>query len=249
VDVFNGQQTAVVGTATSDQDGMVTFKAVPSTALVYVSHPLGYCRIEVADVRQAGSTALTAIVQPASPVTVALHPVTVAAGSISADGLTLPMSPRRIGEARFAPSSYGSYAASQPTPYLRLDDCIVWLDSLRTTPTCVFESSGRVSAMDFSFDPVGNPAAPAEGGPYSALLLQDQSRRVADYDPYDLRTLAAKHFIRRARPPAKLTWSLSRASLARAATPRRPCCRSCRCGRLPTPQPCSLRIDSRKRLP
>ncbi len=85
VDVFNGQQTAVVGTATSDQDGMVTFKAVPSTALVYVSHPLGYCRIEVADVRQAGSTALTAIVQPASPVTVALHPVTVAAGSTSAD--------------------------------------------------------------------------------------------------------------------------------------------------------------------
>ena len=53
VDVFNGQQTAVVGTATSDQDGMVTFKAVPSTALVYVSHPLGYFRIEVADVRQA----------------------------------------------------------------------------------------------------------------------------------------------------------------------------------------------------
>ena len=34
VDVFDGQQTAVVGTAASDQDGMVTFKAVPSTALV-----------------------------------------------------------------------------------------------------------------------------------------------------------------------------------------------------------------------
>ena len=201
VDVFNGQQTAVVGTATSDQDGMVTFKAVPSTALVYVSHPLGYCRIEVADVRQAGSTALTAIVQPASPVTVALHPVTVVAGSTSADGTELALHVAIVAseKARFVPSSYGSYAASQPTPYLRLDDCIVWLDSLRTTPTCVYESSGRVAAADFSFDPVGTPAAPAARGPYSALLLLDQSRRVADYDPYDLRTLAAKHFIRRAR--------------------------------------------------
>ncbi len=32
--VYDGQQTVVVGTAASDQDGMVTFKAVPSTALV-----------------------------------------------------------------------------------------------------------------------------------------------------------------------------------------------------------------------
>jgi len=201
VDVFNGQQTAVVGTAASDQDGMVTFKAVPSTALVYVNHPLGHCRIEVADVRQAGSTALTAIVQPASPVTVALHPVTVAAGSISADRSELELHVAIVAseKARFEPSSYGSYAASQPTPYLRLDDCMVWLDSLRTTPTCVFESSGRVSAKDFSFDPVGTPVAPSARGPYSALLLLDQSRRVADYDPYDLRTLAAKHFIQRAR--------------------------------------------------
>ena len=205
VDVFNGQQTAVVGTATSDQDGMVTFKAVPSTALVYVSHPLGYCRIEVADVRQAGSTALTAIVQPASPVTVALHPVTVVAGSTSADGTELELHVAIVSseKARFVPSSYGSYAASQPTPYLRLDDCIVWLDSLRTTPACVYESSGRVLATDFSFDPVGTPAALAARGPYSALLLLGQSRRVADYDPYDLRTLAAKHFIRRARPGAQ----------------------------------------------
>ena len=206
VTVYNGQQTVVIGTAASDQDGMVTFNAVPSTALVTVIHPLGYCRIEVADVRQAGSTALTAIVQPASaqpvsPVTVALHPVTVVAGSTSADGTELELHVAIVAseKARFMPSSYGSYAASQPTPYLRLDDCIVWLDSLRTTPTCVYESSGRVAATDFSFDPVGTPAAPAARGPYSALLLLDQSRRVADYDPYDLRTLAAKHFIRRAR--------------------------------------------------
>ena len=201
VTVYDGQQTVVIGTAASDQDGMVTFKAVPSTALVYVSHPLGYCRIEVADVRQAGSTAVTAIVQPASPVTVALHPVTVVAGSTSADGTELELHVAIVAseKSRFVPSSYGSYAASQPTPYLRLDDCIVWLDSLRTTPACVYESSGRVAAADFSFDPVGTPAAPAARGPYSALLLLDQSRRVADYDPYDLRTLAAKHFIRRAR--------------------------------------------------
>ena len=201
VTVFDGQQTVVIGNAASDQDGIATFNAVPSTALVTVTHSLGYCRIEVADVRQAGSTAVTAVVQPSSPVTVALHPVTVAAGSISADRTELELHVAIVASetARFVPSSYGSYAASQPTPYLRLDDCIVWLDSLRTTPTCVYESSGRVAAADFSFDPVGTPAAPSARGPYSALLLLDQSRRVADYDPYDLRTLAAKHFIRRAR--------------------------------------------------
>jgi hypothetical protein len=201
VTVFNGQQTAIVGTAESDRDGMATIKAVPGMALVSVRHPLGYCRIEVADVRQAGSTALTAIVQPASPVTAAMHPVTVVGGSPSADRAEIELQVAIVAseKARFQPSSYGSYAASQPSPYLRLDDCIVWLDALRTTPACVYESSGRVSATDFSFDPVGTPATPAARGPYSALLLLDQSRRVADYDPYDLRTLAAKHFIRRAR--------------------------------------------------
>ena len=207
VTVYNGQQTAVVGTADSDQNGMVTIKAVPSAALVYVDHPLGHCRIEIADVPQAGSTALTAIVQPQSPVTVALLPVTVPAGGISADRTEVELHVSIVAseKARFEPSSYGSYdsygsyAASQPTPYLRLDDCIVWLDSLRTTPACVYESSGRVTATDFSFDPVGTPAPPAARGPYSALLLLDQSRRAADYDPYGLRTFAAKHFIRRAR--------------------------------------------------
>lgn len=202
VTVYNGQQTALVGTADSDQNGMVTIKAVPSSALVYVHHPLGDSRLEIADVQQAGSTTLTAMVQPASPVTVALLPVTVPAASISADRTELELHVSIVAseKARFEPSSYGSYAASQPTPLLRLDDCVVWLDSLRTTPGCVYESSGRVTATDFSFDPVGIPAPSAARGPYSALLLLDQSRRVVDYDPYGLRTLAAKHFIRRARP-------------------------------------------------
>jgi len=201
VTVFNSRQTAIVGTADSDRNGLVTINAVPSAALVYVDHPLGHCRIEIADVRQAGSTALIAIVQPASPVTVALLPVTAPAASISADRTELELHVSIVAseKARFEPSSFGSYAASQPTPYLRLDDCMVWLDSLRTTPTCVYKSSGRVTATGFSFDPVGVPAPPAARGPYSALLLLDQSRRVADYDPYGLRTFAAKHFIRRAR--------------------------------------------------
>ena len=201
VTVYDGQQTALVDIADSDQNGMVTIGAVPSAALVYVDHPLGHSRIEIADVRQTGSTEITAIVQAASPVTVALLPVTIPAGSISADRTELELHVSIVAseKGRFEPSSYGSYAASQPTPYLRLDDCMVWLDSLRTTPTCVYESSGRVTATGFSFEPVGVPAPPAARGPYSALLLLDQSRRVADYDPYGLRTLAAKHFIRRAR--------------------------------------------------
>jgi hypothetical protein len=141
---------------------------------------------------------------------VALLPVTASAGSISADRAELELHVSIVAseKARFEPSSYGSYgsydsngsyAASQPTPYLRLDDCIVWLDSLRTTPACVYKSSGRVTATDYSFDPVGIQAPPATRGPYSALLLLDQSRRAAEYDPYGLLTLAAKHFIRRAR--------------------------------------------------
>jgi len=149
-----------------------------------------------------GSPTVTAMVQPLSPVTVALLPVTVPAESINADRTELELHVAIVAseKARFEPSSYGSYATSQPTPYLRLDDCIVLLDSLRTTPACVYQSSGRVTATGFSFDPVGTPAPPAARKPYSALLLLDQSRRVADCDPYGLRTLAAKHFIRRARP-------------------------------------------------
>ncbi len=56
---------------------------------------------------------------------------------------------------------------------------------------------GAVKVMDYAYVPARTPVPPAQG-PYSALLLLDQSR-VADYDPYDLRTLAAKRFIRGAR--------------------------------------------------
>ena len=202
VTVYDGQQTASVGTADSDQNGMVTIGAVPSAALVTVSHPLGYSRIEVADVRQAGSTTLIAIVQPASPVTVALLPVTAPAASISADRNELELQVAIVASAagHFVPSSYGTYGGKPgPTPYLRLGDCMVWLDSSRVTPNCAYETGGQVTALKFAYDPVGTPTPPAAQDPYSALLLLDQSLRAVDYDPYDLRTFAVKHFIRRAR--------------------------------------------------
>lgn len=41
-------------------------------------------------------------------------------------------------------------------------------------------------------------SARASNASVVALLVLDQCRRVADYDPCDPRTLAAKHFIRRA---------------------------------------------------
>jgi hypothetical protein len=202
VTVYDGQQTASVGTADSDQNGMVTIGAVPSAALVTVSHPLGYSRIEVADVRQTGSTALIAIVQPAFPVTAALLPVTVPAASISVDRTELDLQVSIVASAagHFVPSSYGIYHGTQePTPYLRLGDCTIWLDSSRVAPNCGYETDGHVTALQFAYDPIGTPTLPAAQGPYSVLLLLDQSLRAADYDPYVLRTFAAKHFIRRAR--------------------------------------------------
>ena len=204
VTVFDGRQTTIVGTADSDQHGMATIDAVPTAALVSVTHPLGYCRIELADVRQTGPTALTATVQPASPVTVALLPVK--AGSVSADRteLELQVSVLASTVGHFVPASYGIYGSTPgPTPYLRLGDCVVWLDSSRVTPGCAYETGGSVTVSDFTFDPVGIPAAPAAQGPFSALLVLDQSLRTAEYDPHGLRTLAAKHFVRRARSGAQ----------------------------------------------
>jgi hypothetical protein len=136
---------------------------------------------------------------------VALLPLTIPAGSISADRTELDLHVSIVAsqQTRFQPSSYGSYVASQPTPYVRLDDCVVWLDSSRTTPGCVYDSSGRVTATDFSFDAAGTLAPPAARGTYSALLLLDQSGRATDYDPDGLRTLAVKHFIGRANSSAE----------------------------------------------
>jgi hypothetical protein len=191
----------------SDQNGMASFDSVQEVAKVCVDHPLvmgAYCNDHV-DVRPGATTAVSMVIKPFSPVTVALHPVTISAGSISGDRTELDLHVSMVASvmAPFVPSSFGQYSTWPPTeswaPWMSLEDCTVWLDSRYVTPACRHSPGERVKVSDYAYDPVGTPAPPTAQGPYSALLLLDQSHRAANYDPYGLRNRAAKHFIQRAR--------------------------------------------------
>lgn len=205
VTVFYDSQPMTVQTASSNQNGMAYIEGVPEAVIVTVDHPLGYYRKVLSGVQQIGgvSTPVMAVIQPAAPVTVALLPVMVPAAGVSADRTEIELHVSLVASAKapFIAASYGSYAGSLPTPLLRLEDCYVWLDSSITTPTCTQDTgqSGQVTALEYSYDPVDTSPLFAESELYSALLLLDQSRRVAEYDPSGMRSLAAKHFIRSGR--------------------------------------------------
>jgi hypothetical protein len=184
----------------TDQYGMATFDRVPVAVRVSATHPLGYHGYEVVEVRQNGSTNHTMVILPFSPTTVALFPVSVPAGGLSVDRMALDLQFSLVASAAtpFVPSSWGVFDKSLPTPLLRLGSCSVWLDAWNVTPTCAYGSDGKVSVLAYAYDSLVAPSSTTVQGPYSALLLIDQSRGVAEYDPHDMRTYAAKHFIRSA---------------------------------------------------
>ncbi len=96
----------------TDQNGMATFDSVEAVATVCVEHPLvlePLC-IDHVDVRLGGTTALSMPIYPVSPVTVALHPPAVSAGSVSADRTEFDLQVSIVASAvaPFVPSYYGS---------------------------------------------------------------------------------------------------------------------------------------------
>ena len=216
VSVYNSTQNAQVGTARTGTNGLATIGSVPAATRVYVTHAFGvpYRNVNL-DVAQGRVTVLAVTLQPIRPQpTVALLPVSISAGSVSADRseLTLEVTIVASPMAPFVPAGYGDYSpASTPSLGLALGEwdgggsprpCFVWLDGTRTLPSCGTPwgtSPYTVSVEEFTYDRVGTvPRLAAQGPAQSAMLLMDQSGRVPDLDPDARRSFAAKQFIERA---------------------------------------------------
>jgi hypothetical protein len=161
--------------------------------------------------------------------TVALLPVSIKPGSVSADRgeLTLEVTLVASSAAPFTPAGYGDYSP-ESTPSLGLAlgqwdrdgqrQCFVWLDRMRIEPTCGTpwgsESPYTVSVERFTYDRDGSvPQLGTQGPARSALLLMDQSRRVAELDPGTRRSFALRRFIERVFDRGQLK-SLSLAGFA-----------------------------------
>jgi len=181
-------------THATDHMGVATFDATPRYVSVCANHARGgTCKLD-AEVAQSGRTSVSVVIEPASPITVALLPV--AAGSLGADRAEFDFRVSLFAseETGFVPHSYWRENA---TPvFLRVDSCWVHLDHfVQNPPTCsYYEGSRDTRVLEYAFDPIGTPPMPVSG-PFSALLLLEQSRRVDKYDPYGERTRAAKYFV------------------------------------------------------
>lgn len=216
VAIFTPSQSKIIGNTRTNSLGVATIESVPLQALVTVSHAFGeyYSNANVT-VAQQGVTQMSVTMQPARPhPTVALLPVSILPGSISADRteLTLELTLVAASAAPFQPAGYGDYSP-ESTPSLGLtlgqqEDtgdrlCMVWLDRKRTAPACdaFSDSDGTyvVSVTRFTYDKIGSaPTLEVQGAARSALLIMDQSRRVAELDPTVRRSFALRRFIDRA---------------------------------------------------
>jgi hypothetical protein len=224
VSVFNRNQTGIVGSGRTGSKGTVTIGSAPAMVLVYVEHEFGvFSRNADVAVTQQGSTLLPVILQADRPrPTVALLPVSIKPGSVSADRseLTLEVTLVASATAPFMPVGIGDFSPTvfESTPSLGLalgqwdDDaqrqCFVWLDRTRTEPSCGApwgrESPYTVSVERFTYDRNGTvPQLGTQGPARSALLLMDQSRSVAELDPDARRSFALRHFIKRAADRAQ----------------------------------------------
>jgi hypothetical protein len=213
VTVFNTTQTGTVGNMRTSSTGMATFNAVPAAARVSVIHEFGaYYQQNNVAVSQQGSTFLAVTLQAGRPrPTVALLPVSIAPGSVSADRseLTLEVTVVASAAAPFAPAGPSDYSpAATPAMALAFDDwtlyggreCYVWLDRTRTVPSCEpWGDRYAVAIEEFTYDAAGSvPRLAAPGPAASAMLVMDQSARVSRLDPGARRSFAARQLIARA---------------------------------------------------
>jgi hypothetical protein len=215
------------GTPTS-ATGVATIGSVPARARLSVSHEFGEYYVTNVDVAQEGVTFLAVTLQAGRPrPTVALLPVLIPTGSVSADRseLTLHVTIVASASAPFSPAAYGD-SSSTPSLGLHLGQrdatdsrrqCFVWLDRTRTVPSCDTpwgESPYTVSVEHFNYDRIGTvPMLAERGRARSAMLLMDQSARVSALDPGTRRSFAARRFIARAVTSSE-PQSLSVAGLA-----------------------------------
>jgi len=206
--VLASANPVVSRTATTGPDGRATLSNLPRLVQLSATHPLGTFFIASQAVTQGGVTALDVTIKVRDMTTAVVLPAAIPPGGISVDRTELELQVTLASDA-FEPAGYGTFAGSLPTPSIRLDDCTVWLDTVRTSATCerYGYTPNRVTGVtSYHYDPVGVPALPSAGPPYGAMLLIEQSGRLPMFDPLGLRSFAARQFIRRARSTPSPDW-------------------------------------------
>jgi hypothetical protein len=207
-------------------DGSVVFDTLPERVTVFVSHALGGSTYTVA-IAQTGMTVLDAAVKPRMPrPTVALLPVEIVAGSVSADRRELAFEVRLVSSAA-APFIEFETNGDPVTPYLALnfDDsdgysdraCIVATSRLYPIPACASlgTSPYAVTVDAYHYAPEGVPSTPSAAGESSStLLLLDEGQRIAAGDPSNYRSFAARRLVRRLLDDSPSASALSIAGFA-----------------------------------
>ncbi len=192
--------TSQVWAQKADSSGKATLSLpASSTVRVSVSHPLGHATTETLSVPGGSTIDVSIAVPPAIAFASVLLPVNLQPSAISADRKSADFGFSIFSRA-FTQSSYKTPGPlALDTPLVRLGDCVVWLDSVRTKPDCSQWSDGTVNVTSFEFSAAGRRVYPESPAPLATVLLLDQSNRAMDYDPWSLRRLAAQWFIHRAR--------------------------------------------------
>jgi hypothetical protein len=171
--------------ATTGATGVVTIGSLPENVTVGAVHEFGLSGVKAVQVAQQGVTFLALTVQPGWPQpTVALLPVSIPFGSVSADRSALSVRVAVVSStvAPFVPANPGTDPTDSPFLGLTLADV-----------------SATVSMQQRAYDlPTTPPPPAARAAPGSAMLLLDQSQRVASLDPSARRSFADREFIRRA---------------------------------------------------
>lgn len=196
-------------------DGVLTIASLPPTVDVGVIHEFGeHYRNRSVSVAQGGTTRLAITLQAARPrPTVALLPVSIPAGGLSADRRELLLQVRLVAAADtpFPPAQEGGEpGATSPGLTLNLQDpatgkgenlCYAWRNSGGKVPACANPSGPSpytVAVDQLAYDETGQvPTLVAPTPARSVMLLMDQSGRVEALDPARRRSFAARRFVER----------------------------------------------------
>ncbi|MGC4028857.1 MAG: carboxypeptidase-like regulatory domain-containing protein [Steroidobacteraceae bacterium] len=183
--------------ATTGPDGVAVFRNMPEAVHVSVSAPLGdgygqgdagnfFSRGNVT-VAQTGSTTFP-VTLPYTPA-MAVFPASVAASSLNADRSELDLHLTLAFPSGVNVTDYTLYPCTVT--------CIA--RRVNADGTHAEIQVRQQQAPDRNRIRIPAPVTVAPGAPYSALLLLDQGRRMADEDLAQWRLPAARRFIRRAR--------------------------------------------------
>lgn len=220
IDIYGSTTTSFSARALTGTNGLATFASLPPVVDVWVRHGFGETYLHTVSVPQTGNAFLTVTLPAHRPSpTVALLPVSIPPGSISADRSELTLQVTLVASA-LRPFLYADgVSISPPGPPtlgfevwrsdpgvngeggLEKGVCRVWRDPSTADSSCgtpVGESLYTVSVLEFSHAAAGTiPLLAAPGPAQSAMLVMDQSGRVPALDAHFRRSFAARQFIAR----------------------------------------------------